>query len=61
MLTWKSAALQAWVNHFSPGHMILGVTGPEASASLSISVIVAIFALASATVGVAMHTILAEE
>lgn len=61
MLTWKSAALQSWVNHLSPGHMILGVTGTEASASLSVSVLFGIIALASATVGVAMHTILAEE
>ena len=61
MLTWKSAALQAWINHLSPGHMILGVTGAEATASLSASVLIGIIALASATVGVAMHTILAEE
>jgi hypothetical protein len=61
LLTWKSAALQVWINHLSPGHMILGATGAEATASLSISVLVGIIALASATVGVAMHTILAEE
>jgi hypothetical protein len=60
ILTWKSAALQAWLNHFSPGHLILGATGAETT-SLSISVLVAIIALASASVGVAMHTILAEE
>jgi len=60
ILTWKSAALQAWINHFSPGHMILGATGAETT-SLSLSVLVAIIALASASVGVAMHTILAEE
>jgi hypothetical protein len=61
ILTWKSSALQAWVNHLSPGHMILGMTGAEATASLSLSVLVAVIILASATVGVAMHTILAEE
>jgi hypothetical protein len=61
ILTWKSAALQTWVNHLSPGHMILGVTGAEATASLSLSVLLGIIALASATVGLAMHTILAEE
>jgi hypothetical protein len=60
ILTWKSAALQAWINHLSPGHMILGATGAETT-SLSLSVLVAIIALASASVGVAMHTILAEE
>lgn len=61
LLTWKSSALQAWINHLSPGHMILGAAGAETSASLSLSVLFAIVLLASATVGVAMHTILAEE
>jgi hypothetical protein len=61
LLTWKSSTLQAWINHFSPGHMILGAAGAETSASLSLSVLFAIIVLASATVGVAMHTILAEE
>lgn len=60
LLTWKSNALQAWINHLSPGHMILGATGAE-SASASLSVLVVLLLLASATVGVAMHTILAEE
>jgi hypothetical protein len=61
LLTWKSSALQAWINHFSPGHVILGAAGAEATASMSISVAFAVVILASATVGVAMHTILAEE
>jgi hypothetical protein len=61
LLTWKSSALQGWINHLSPGHMILGAAGAETSASLSLSVLFAIIVLASATVGVAMHTILAEE
>lgn len=61
LLTWKSSALQAWINHLSPGHMILGASGAETSSSLSLSVLFAIVLLASATVGVAMHTILAEE
>jgi hypothetical protein len=61
ILTWKSSALQAWVNHLSPGHMILGAAGAETTTPLSITVLITIVALASATVGVAMHTILAEE
>jgi hypothetical protein len=61
LLTWKSSSLQAWINHFSPSHMILGAAGAETSASLSLGVLFAIVLLASATVGVAMHTILAEE
>jgi len=61
ILTWKSAALQLWINHFSPGHIILGAAGAETTRSLSLGVLFAIVILASATVGVAMHTILAEE
>jgi hypothetical protein len=61
LLTWKSAALQVWVNRFSPAHVILGATGTDATASLSVTVLFAVIVLASATVGVAMHTILAEE
>ncbi len=60
LLTWKSSALQVWMNHLSPGHVLLGATSAS-SVSLSISVLVAVVALASATIGVAMHTILAEE
>jgi hypothetical protein len=61
LLTWKSAALQLWINHLSPGHMILNAGGANTTASLSVTVLFAVIALASATVGVAMHTILAEE
>ena len=61
LLTWKSAALQLWINHFSPSHVLLGATSAEATASLSVTALFAVIVLASATVGVAMHTILAEE
>jgi len=61
LLTWKSSALQLWISHFSPGHMVLGTTGAEATRSLSLGVLFVVVMLASATVGVAMHTILAEE
>ncbi|HEV7429004.1 MAG TPA: hypothetical protein VGQ46_21835 [Thermoanaerobaculia bacterium] len=60
LLTWKSAALQLWINHLSPSHIILNASA-NATASLSVTVLFAVLALASATVGVAMHTILAEE
>jgi hypothetical protein len=60
LLTWKSAALQVWISHLSPGHLILSA-GTNATASLSVTVLFAVIVLASATVGVAMHTILAEE
>jgi hypothetical protein len=61
LLTWKSSALQVWINHLSPGRMILGAADAETTASLSFSVLFAIIVLATATLGLAMHTILAEE
>jgi hypothetical protein len=61
LLTWKSAALQLWINSLSPTHVLLGATSANASATLSVTVLLAAIMLLSATVGVAMHTILAEE
>jgi hypothetical protein len=60
LLTWKSSALQVWINHLSPGHVVFG-SAASSSASLSLSVLFALIVLATATLGVAMHTILAEE
>ena len=61
LLTWKWSAIQAWVNSLSPGRVIMASAGAQASASLSVSFFAAIVVLSSATVFVAMHTILAEE
>lgn len=51
LLTWKSSAVEAWLS----GRVLLG------SVPFSLTVVVIILMLASATVAVAMHTILAEE
>lgn len=56
LLTWKSAALQAWLSAFQPTHVILGAGAP-----LSGSVLVTFIALACVTVAIAMHTIFAED
>jgi hypothetical protein len=63
MLTWKWPAIQAWVNSLTPSHVILASASAQASAaaSLSVSFFAAIVVLSSATVFVAMHTILAED
>ena len=61
LLTWKWAALQAWVNSMTPAHIIRGAAGAQATASLSLTLLAMLVILASATVMVAMHTILAEE
>ena len=56
LLTWKWAAIEAWVDGFKLAHIIRGdVSG------LSLSLFQVVFILSSATVVLALHTILAEE
>ena len=63
LLTWKWSAVQAWVNSITPSHVIMAsaAANAEAAVSLSVSFFAAIVALSSATVFLAMHTILAED
>ena len=61
LLTWKWNALSAWFNSFSPAHIILGASGAQAANSLSLTFFMMLIALASMTVMLAFHTILAEE
>ena len=61
LLTWKWNALSAWFNSFSPAHLILGAAGAQAANSLSLTFFMMLIALASVTVMLAFHTILAEE
>ena len=61
MLNWKWAALSAWFSSLTPTHVILGAAGAETAANLSATFFGALVALASATVMLAFHTILAEE
>lgn len=62
LLTWKWPAIQAWVNSITPSHVILASSGAQASAaSLSVSFFAGVVVLASATVFLAMQTILAED
>ncbi|HEV2722117.1 MAG TPA: hypothetical protein VG323_19000 [Thermoanaerobaculia bacterium] len=58
LLTWKWGALAAWVNAMNPGHIAAGTAG---AATLSLTTLVTLVLLASATVMVAFHAILAEE
>ena len=60
LLTWKWNALQAWIDSLTPSRIILG-NAVTTSASLSASFFVAVIVLASATVMVALQTILADE
>ncbi len=59
LLTWKWSAVAAWVASLNPSRVMIASAG--AQASLSMSVFAMVIVLASATVFVAMHTILAEE
>ena len=61
LLTWKWSALVAWINVLNPGRIAAGAAGASGSTTLSMTVLVSLVLLASATVMVAFHAILAEE
>lgn len=61
LLTWKWSAIQAWVNSFTPSRVMMASASAQATASLSVSFFALVVVLSSATVFVAMQTILAEE
>jgi hypothetical protein len=58
LLTWKWHAVQAWLGSFTPTGIVQNAARSE---SLSISFLTIVFVLASTTVMLALHTILAEE
>ncbi len=61
LLMWKWNALATWLRGFTPTHIILGAAGAEAATSLSLTFVLILIVLASVTVMLAFHTILAEE
>jgi len=61
LLNWKWVALSAWFRGLTPTHMILHAAGAETAATVSATFFAALIALASVTVMLAFHTILAEE
>lgn len=61
LLTWKAAALQAWLSAFRPSNVMLGAAGAQQAASLSMSFLMMLIVLGCATVMLAMHAIFAEE
>jgi len=58
LLTWKWSALKVWMNALNPGRIATGTAG---ATTLSATALVVLVLLASATVMVAFHAILAEE
>ena len=61
LVTLKWTALQTWINSLSPTHIVLAGAGAQAASSLSITFLMMLIALASVTVMLAFHTILAED
>jgi hypothetical protein len=59
LLTWRWDAVAAWMNSFTPAGLV--TTATRASGSLTMSFFAMVFVLASMTVMLALHTILAEE
>ena len=60
LLTWKWNSLSAWLNSFTPSKIVLASAGTPGT-SLSLTFFMMVIALASVTVMLAFHTILAEE
>jgi hypothetical protein len=58
LLTWKWAAVEAWLRSFTPSGLLQGAIRTD---SLSLSFFALAAVLASMTVMLALHTILAEE
>ena len=58
VLTWKWNAVQAWIGSFTPSGIVHSAAGQQ---SLSLSFFALVFVLASMTVMLALHTILAED
>ena len=58
LLTWKWDAVATWLRGFTPTGLVQNVAG---GASLSMSFFAFVFVLASMTVMLALHTIMAEE
>jgi epoxyqueuosine reductase QueG len=59
LLTWRWDALMAWMNSLTPAGIVQ--TAASRTPSLSLSLVAAVLMLASITVMLALHTILAEE
>lgn len=61
LLTWKWDVIQVWLRGMTPTGLVANASSSSAAASLSFSFFAMIFMLGSATIMLALHTILAEE
>jgi hypothetical protein len=60
LLTWKWAAIEAWLRSLTPSAIVLR-TASSSTESLSVSFLAMVIVLGSMTVMLALHTIMAEE
>jgi hypothetical protein len=61
VLTWKWEVIVIWLHRLSPGQFIIGASTDATASSMSMTFLMALVVLASLTIMVALHTILAEE
>ena len=61
LVTTKWASVRDWLHSLTPGEVLVKAAGAGTSVSLSLSIVLAFIVLASLTVTLALHTILAEE
>jgi hypothetical protein len=61
LLSWKWDAVTAWAHTLTPSRFLMTATGNATAASLTMTFFLVVALLSSATVMLALHTILAEE
>ena len=61
LLTWKWEAMSAWMGSLNPARWMSGTVATSTATSLSLGFFFMVLMLASATVILALHTVLAED
>ena len=61
LLTWKWDAMNAWFVSLNPSRWLSGTVATASATSLSAGFFITVLMLASATVALALHTVLAED
>jgi hypothetical protein len=61
VMTWKWDVITVWLHRLTPGRFVLGASTDAAASSMSMTFLMALVVLASLTIMLALHTILAEE
>lgn len=61
LMTWKWDAMNAWFTSLNPAQWVSGTVATSSAASLSAGFFITVLMLASVTVVLALHTVLAED